>query len=174
MKSRLTVAGADAPPRAGLTAVMRTVAALTLLRAVLAVAFFSHGAQKLFGWFGGLGLGGTADWFESVGLSPGRPLALLSGLVELGGGLLLGVGLLTTLAAAALVANMTVAIATINSHHGFFSTDGQNGVELPLALAAAATAVGLIGPGPLSLDRLLGLDRLVDRLPRRARRRRHG
>jgi uncharacterized membrane protein YphA (DoxX/SURF4 family) len=68
---------------------------------------------------------------------------------------------------------LAVAIGTVNAHHGFFSTDRQNGVELPLALAAAAAVVGLIGPGPLSLDHLLGIDRLVSRLPLRWRGR-HG
>ena len=134
---------------------MRSTVAPLLLRLVLAVAFVGHGAQKLFGWFGGLGLAGTAGYFDSVGLSPGRPLALLSGLAELGGGILLGLGLLTPLAALVLAGNMAVAIATVNVHHGFFSTDGQNGFELPLTFAAVAVTIGLLGPGPISLDHLL-------------------
>jgi uncharacterized membrane protein YphA (DoxX/SURF4 family) len=90
MERRPTVVDEVGPARAGAAA--RTVTAPALLRALLAVAFVGHGGQKLFGWFGGLGLAGTADWFESVGLSPGRPLALLSGLVEFGGGILIGMG----------------------------------------------------------------------------------
>jgi putative oxidoreductase len=131
--------------------------ALLMLRAMLAVGFIGHGSQKLFGWFDGLGLDGTASYFESVGLSPGQPLALLSGLAEFGGGILIGLGLLTPLASLVLVVNMVVAIATVNSNYGFFSTDGQNGFELPLTFATIAAAIGLLGPGPLSVDRRLGL-----------------
>ena len=126
-----------------------------LLRLTVGLTLAAHGAQKLFGWFGGYGLDGTGGFMESLGFRPGRRAAFMAGLVEAGGGLLLAVGLLTPFAAAALVAVMLVAVVTVHLKGGFFSTGG--GYEYNLVLATAAVALAFTGPGALSLDAALGL-----------------
>ena len=97
---------------------------LLVLRLVLGVIFIGHGAQKLFGSFGGHGLKGTAGFFEQIGLKPGRAMALLAGLAEFGGGLLVLVGFLTPLGAFAIIAVMAVAIARAHMPNGFFNEGG--------------------------------------------------
>jgi putative oxidoreductase len=126
---------------------------LLVLRIFLGVVFILHGAQKLFGWFGGQGLDGTAPFFESVGYAPGKPLVLLSGLVEFGGGILLIIGLGVSLVGAGLVADMAGAALTMHTVGGgkFFGFEG--GYELELTLLVACLALTLIGGGGLSLDR---------------------
>jgi putative oxidoreductase len=131
--------------------------ALLLVRVVLAVDFIAHGGQKLWGAFG---VSGTAAYFSSVGLTPAHPLAIASGLAEFGGGVLLGLGLLSLLASVAIVVDMAVAVAAVTGAHGFFTVDlsgYHGGYELNLALAALAAVIGLMGPGAVSLDRVLGL-----------------
>jgi putative oxidoreductase len=128
---------------------------LLLLRSVVGLTLAAHGAQKLFGWFGGYGLDGTGGFMESLGFRPGRRAAFMAGLVEAGGGLLLAFGLLTPFAAAAIVAVMLVAVVTVHLKGGFFATGG--GYEYNLVLAAAAVALAFTGPGVLSLDAALGL-----------------
>lgn len=128
---------------------------LIALRATLGAVFFSHGVQKLFGWFGGHGLEATAGAFESMGLRPGRRTALLAGASEAGGGALLGLGLLTPLGSAAVIGVMDQAVRTVHLQKGFFVTNG--GFEYNLTLAAAALVLADSGPGPLSLDEKLGL-----------------
>lgn len=124
---------------------------LLILRLFVGVAMAGHGAQKLFGLFGGSGLDGTGQFFESVGYDPGTPYALLSGLVEFGGGVLLVLGLATPLAAAAIVANMmgAYAVAQSGSEADFFNAAG--GPELELFFVSAAFALILTGPGQLAL-----------------------
>ncbi len=129
---------------------------LLLIRAVVGLALAAHGAQKLFGAFGGHGLAGTGGWFESIGFRPGKPMAAMAGLGELGGGLLLALGLLTPLAAAAIIAVMVAATLSVHLDKGFFGQDG--GYELPAINAAAAAGLAFIGPGPISLDAALGID----------------
>jgi putative oxidoreductase len=129
---------------------------LLVLRVVIGGLFIGHGAQKLFGWFGGHGPRGTGGFFESLGLRPGRVMALGAGLAELCGGVLFACGLLTPLAAALLIAVMVVAIATVHWTHGLWVTEG--GFEYNLVLVAAAFAVAAIGAGEWSLDNALGLD----------------
>jgi putative oxidoreductase len=129
--------------------------ALLLLRLVIGLTMAAHGTQKLFGWFGGYGLAGTGGFMEKLGFVPGRRAALSAGLAEALGGLLLALGLVTPLAAAAIIAVMTVAVVTVHISKGFFVTGG--GYEYNLVLAAVALSLALLGPGAWSLDALLGL-----------------
>jgi len=128
---------------------------LLVLRTVLGLTLAAHGAQKLFGWFGGHGLAGTGAFFEQLGFRPGKAQAFLAGLMEAGGGLLLAAGLFTPLAAAVIVAVMLVAVIGVHAAKGFFAQNG--GFEYPLVLAAAASALGFTGPGAFSVDSALGL-----------------
>jgi putative oxidoreductase len=128
---------------------------LLLLRAVVGLTLAAHGAQKLFGWFGGYGLAGTGGFFEQLGFRPGKLHALSAGLVEAGAGLLLALGLLTPFAAAGIVAVMLVAVLSVHVKNGFFVT--KNGFEYNLVLAAAAVALAFAGPGRFALDAVLGL-----------------
>jgi putative oxidoreductase len=130
---------------------------LTVLRAIVGAVFFAHGAQKLFGWFGGHGLQGTGQAFDSIGLAPGKRNALSSGTSEVGGGALLAAGFLTPLAAAATIGVQNQAIRTVHWEKGFFATEG--GFEYNLTLIAAALAIVDVGPGAWSLDRALGTGR---------------
>lgn len=130
--------------------------ALLALRLVVGLGFAAHGAQKLFGAFGGYGLEGTAGFFEQIGLRPGRVHAATAGTIELFGGLLIAVGLVTPFAAAALIAVMVAATITVHLQHGFFAAN--NGYELNLVLAAAAFALAGIGAGEWSIDHTLGLN----------------
>ena len=126
---------------------------LLALRLGLGGTLAAHGTQKLFGWFGGHGLEGTGAFFESIGFTPGRPNAILAGLGEAGGGVLLALGLATPAGGAAAAGTMAVA-ATMHKDKGFFAQDG--GYEYPLMLGVAAAALALGGPGQLSLDAALG------------------
>ena len=128
---------------------------LLLLRVIVGGLFVGHGTQKLFGWFGGHGLDGTGAWMESLGFRRGRVWAAIGGLAESLGGLLLALGFLTPLAAAAIVGVMTTATMAVHLRNGVWNTNG--GYELPLVYAAAATAIAFMGPGAYSVDRLIGL-----------------
>jgi putative oxidoreductase len=128
---------------------------LLLLRVVAGGTIFAHGAQKLFGWFGGPGIRGTAGFFENVGFWPALPLALLAGSGE-AGGLFFAAGLLTPLAALGMTVVMLNAIAVVHWPKGFFN--GNGGLEFPLQLATIAVAVSAIGPGRFSVDRAIGWD----------------
>src|ERR671911_255516 len=97
---------------------------ILLLRSAVGLTLAAHGAQKLFGWFGGPGLDGLGGWLESMGFVPGRRQALLAGLAETGGGLLLTLGLFTPFAAAATVSVMVVAAGSAHWKAGFFMTKG--------------------------------------------------
>ena len=124
---------------------------LSLLRIIAGLTFAAHGAQKLFGWFGGYGLAGVGQWMESIGLAPGYLLALLAGSAEFFGGLALIIGLLVRPAAAVLALTMLVAIFSVHLASGFFMSN--NGYEYALALLAISLAVLIEGAGKLSLDR---------------------
>jgi putative oxidoreductase len=130
---------------------------LTTLRVVLGATMFAHGAQKLFGWFGGHGLDATGQAFEGMGLKPGKRTALAAGASEAGGGALLAAGFLTPLGSAATIGVMSQAIRTVHWDKGFFNTEG--GYEYNVALMAGALALADVGPGPISLDRALGTER---------------
>jgi putative oxidoreductase len=129
---------------------------LTLLRMVIGVLFFGHGTQKLFGWFGGHGLEGTAGFFESIGLKPGRKHATAAGAAEAGGGALLALGFLTPAAAAAIIGVMSTAVRKVHLKNGPWVSDG--GYEYNLALVAALVALADVGPGHVSLDHALGIE----------------
>jgi putative oxidoreductase len=128
---------------------------LLVLRIVVGALLVGHGAQKLFGFFGGHGLDRTGAFFESLGIRPGRMMALAAGLGELTGGTLFALGLLTPLAATLLIAVMVAAIATVHGRNGVWVTNG--GFEYNVVLAAVPFAVASIGAGKWSLDHVLGL-----------------
>ena len=123
---------------------------LTVLRVFVGIIFAAHGSQKLFGWFGGGGLPGTAQWMESIGLTPGTLMALLSGGTEFFAGLALIVGLLARPAALGLSFTLLVAIFSVHIHNGLFMAN--NGYEFALALLGGTVAVLLEGAGKLSID----------------------
>ena len=127
---------------------------LLLLRLVIGTTLAAHGAQKLFGWFGGPGLAGAGAGFEHLGFTPGRRHALMAGLVETGGGLLLAVGLFTPLAAAIVASVMIVAAVSAHLPRGFFAQNG--GFEYTLVLGVAGLTPAFTGPGRASLDAVLG------------------
>jgi len=120
------------------------------LRIPIGIIFVAHGAQKLFGWFGGYGLEGTGQWMGSIGLNPGTLMALLAGSAEFFGGLALLFGVLVRPAAASLAFAMTVAIFSVHIGKGLFVSN--NGYEFGLALLAASVSLLLTGAGRLSLD----------------------
>ena len=128
---------------------------LLLLRVVVGGTMFSHGAQKLFGWFGGHGLRGTAGFFESMGWRMPLAMAFLAGLAETSG-VAFALGFLTPLAALGIAVVMLNAIVVVHWRNGFFNSNG--GVEFPLTLATVAVAVAATGPGRFSIDRLIGWD----------------
>jgi putative oxidoreductase len=130
--------------------------ALFVLRVVVGGLFAAHGAQKLFGSFGGHGLAGTGQFFEQLGLRPGRRHATIAGVSEFGGGLLLVLGLLTPLAAAAIVGVMTVAILTVHAPKGWQNAEG--GYEYNVVLATTAFALAAAGAGGWSIDHAIGFD----------------
>jgi putative oxidoreductase len=126
---------------------------LLALRVAVGGALFAHGAQKLFGWFGGAGLERTGATFERFGFRPGKLNAIAASLGEAGGGALLAVGLGTPGASAAVAGTMIVA-SSMHVDKGFFN--GKGGFEYPAVLGWSAAALALTGPGTLSLDHLLG------------------
>ena len=128
---------------------------LLLLRVVIGLIFFAHGAQKLFGWWSGGGLAGTRGWLGGMGFRLPGVLALLVAVSETSG-LLLALGLLTPLAALLVTSSMVVAILAVHWKSGFWSSNG--GYEYNLALLAGAVTVAATGPGRFSIDRALGWD----------------
>jgi putative oxidoreductase len=132
--------------------------AITVVRVVLGLIFFAHGAQKVFGWFGGYGLKGTTGYFVSIGLP--LPAAYAACFLELLGGIGLLLGFFTRLAALAIIAMMGGAIAKVHWQHGFFinwelAPGKGHGLEANLAFIAMAVACLIAGGGALSLDMLL-------------------
>jgi len=121
------------------------------LRLPVGIIFMAHGAQKLFGWFGGYGLEGTGQWMASIGLEPGYLMALLAGSGEFFGGLAILVGLLTRPAALVAAVTMIVAILTVHIGNGLFMSN--NGYEFGLALLAASLSLMISGGGNLSADK---------------------
>lgn len=125
--------------------------AVLVLRLVLGVIFFAHGAQKVFGWYGGPGLAATVQGMGGMGIP--APLALLAAFTELLGGLGVLVGLLTRLAALGLAVTMSVAVLKVHLSGGLFAAN--NGFEFPLALLAISLALVAYGAGRWSLDAVL-------------------
>jgi putative oxidoreductase len=129
---------------------------LLVLRVVVGLLFFGHGAQKLFGWFGGHGLSGTGQFFETMGFPQGKRQAFLAGFFEAAGGLLIALGLVTPFAAAALIAVMTVAVLKVHAAKGVWVTNG--GFEYNAVLVAVVFALAGVGAGNWSLDHAIGLN----------------
>ena len=125
-----------------------------LARLTIGGTFFVHGTQKLFGWFGGYGPDGTGQFFESLGLRPGRRNAIAAGATEAGGGILIALGLATPLAATGLTAVMITALRTAIWKEGIKPATGEH----ELLLAAGALALAETGPGAPSLDSALGME----------------
>ena len=123
---------------------------LLALRVPVGIIFIAHGAQKLFGWFGGYGLEGTGGFFATLGLEPGYLMALLTGSAEFFAGLALVVGFLVRPAAAALAFTMLVAIFAVHFEGGLFLSN--DGYEFALALLAASVALLFNGGGRISVD----------------------
>src|ERR1700693_4661429 len=132
--------------------------ATTILRLVVGVIFFAHGAQKMLGWFGGYGFTGTMGFFTGVMHMP-APFAFLAIAAEFFGGLGLILGLLTRVAAFGIFCNMLVAVAMVHHHFGFFMnwTGTQKGEGFELQTLALGITVFLMmrGAGAASADRLL-------------------
>ncbi len=123
---------------------------LLILRIVVGITLAAHGFQKM---FRGGKIAGTAGWFDSIGMKPGRGHAYAAALTEMGAGLAFALGLLTPLAAAGMIAAMIVAAWTSHRKNGFFIV--KNGWEYNMVLAVVAFAVAVTGPGTYSIDHLI-------------------
>lgn len=126
---------------------------LLIIRLVVGLLFVGHGAQKLFGWFGGYGPKGTGGWMESIGIRPGVMMAVAAGLMELLGGALFALGLATPIASVLIALTMLGAIFKVHLPNGLWST--ANGMEYPLVLLAVVIGLALTGAGAFSLDHAL-------------------
>lgn len=125
---------------------------LLIIRLVVGLTFVGHGAQKLFGWFGGTGIEGTGNWLKTIGLAKGAKVwAILAGLFEFIGGLLFASGVLTWLGAAMIVIVMIDAIFAVHGKNGYWMTEG--GFEYNFVLIAVAIGVALTGPDRKSVVR---------------------
>ena len=129
--------------------------ALLIGRLFFGLGIAAHGAQKLFGWFGGYGLAGTGGAFEQLGFRPGRLFAAAAALGESVGGALVALGLLGPVGPALVLLVTLVATIVVHLKNGFFVT--KNGVELPMLYAMGALVLAFTGPGRYALDRVLGL-----------------
>jgi putative oxidoreductase len=129
---------------------------LLLARLVLGVLLVAHAGQKLFGWLGGYGLAGTAGFFEQLGFRPGRLFVVTASLSEAVSGLLIALGLFGPVGPALLLSVMIVAAVSVHWKNGLFAAN--SGIEVPLLYSTIAVALALAGPGPISLDAVLGID----------------
>lgn len=129
--------------------------AFLIVRLIIGLGLAAHGAQKLFGWFGGYGIAGTGAFLEGLGYRPGALFAVAAGLGETAGGLLTFLGLGGALGPALMVLVMLVAIGSVHVTKGFFTANG--GWELPSLYIAGALAVAFAGSGAYALDRLFGI-----------------
>ena len=128
---------------------------LLILRLVVGLTMAGHGAQKVFGWWGGPGIAGWTQSVTRLRIRPAAPWAWIAALSELGGGVLFALGLLSPLGSLAIAGTMLVAIATVHWANGFWN--GKRGYEFNLALLASVAAIALAGPGAYSLDQLIGI-----------------
>lgn len=129
--------------------------AMLTLRLVIGGILFAHGAQKVFGWWGGPGMQGWSGAMTRMRIRPAAPWAWISALAELLGGLGLALGFLDPLPSFAIAGSMLIAIYLVHLPKGFFNAKG--GFEFNLSLLAAVAAIALAGPGAISLDALLGI-----------------
>ena len=125
-----------------------------LLVRLIGLGFATHGAQKLFGWFGGYGLAGTGGFFESLGFRPGTLFAASAGVSELLGGVLIALGLGGPIGPMFVIAPMVVAIFVVHWPNGFSAA--KNGYELPLLYLGFAALFAFVGFGAYSLDAAFG------------------
>jgi len=130
-------------------------AGLLVLRLALGLYMAAHGAQKLFGWFGGHGLNATGEFMVQLGFKQGRTFATLASVTEVASGLLVALGFLGPIGPALMVSVMIVAAVTVHLKNGAFAQNG--GIEVPVLYGVGALALGLTGPGRYSLDAILGL-----------------
>src|SRR6202163_5088674 len=128
---------------------------LLILRLVIGLTIAAHGAQKLFGWWGGPGMTGWTQVVEKLRIRPAQPWAWVAALSEFGGGLLLALGLLSPLGSLAIIGAMLVAVATVHLAKGFWA--GKGGFEFNLSLIVGAAAIAFTGAGTYSLDSALGI-----------------
>ena len=128
--------------------------ALLIARLIIGLGLAAHGAQKLFGWYGGYGTKGTGEFMASLGFAAGVPMAILAGVGEFGGGLLTALGILGPIGPALLIAVMTEAVLTVHIKNGWFNQ--KNGMEFPITVAAGALLLAFSGPGIYSLSALFG------------------
>ena len=127
---------------------------LLILRVVVGLTVAAHGAQKVFGWWGGPGIAGWTQAVTKLRIRPAAPWALIAALSEFGGGLLFALGLLSPLGSFGIAGAMLVAIATVHWANGFWN--GKRGYEFNLTLLASVAAIALAGPGTYSADQALG------------------
>lgn len=132
--------------------------ALLVARIAFGLILSAHGAQKLFGWFGGYGLTATGEFLVQLGFRSARLFATMAALTETIGGILITLGFLGPVGPALMLSVMIVAVVTVHWHNGLFAA--TNGIELPLLYASVAIVLALTGPGLFSLDALLGLEKL--------------
>lgn len=128
---------------------------LLLVRVVVGLIMAGHGAQKLFGWFGGYGVRKTGEFFAQLGFQPGTAFAAAASISEIISGLLVTFGFLGPIGPALMIAVMIVAAITVHWEHGLFAQN--NGIEVPLLYAAAAFGLALTGYGQYSLDNALSI-----------------
>lgn len=128
---------------------------LLIARVVIGLLMAAHGAQKLFGWFGGYGLNKTGEFFGHLGFQPGRAFAAAASVSEVASGLLVALGFLGPIGPALMISVMIVAAITVHWEHGLFAS--KNGIEVPLLYATVALGLAFAGPGSYSLDAWLGI-----------------
>ena len=131
--------------------------AVLILRLFLGFAFMMHGSQKLLGAFGGGGVSDVAGMLGRLGIEPSHLWAWVVSITEFVGGVCLFFGFLTRFWAAGLVIEMAVAVVKVNLVNGFFAV--KNGIELPLTFGVIALVIVLTGPGSLSMDRAIGIEK---------------
>lgn len=130
--------------------------ALLIARLAIGLGFAAHGAQKLFGWFGGYGLKNTGEFMVKLGWRQGRFFGTAASVAETAAGVLIALGFLWPLGPALMILMMLTAALTVHIKNGFFNS--SNGYELNLVYGMSALILAFTGPGGFSLDRFLGLD----------------
>ncbi len=128
---------------------------LLIARAIIGLLMAAHGTQKLFGWFGGVGLNVTGEFMTTIGFNQGRAFAAIASIVEITSGLLIALGSLGPVGPALMISVMIVAAMTVHWKNGLFA--GKNGIEIPLLYASLALVFAVVGFGPYSLDAMLGI-----------------